>query len=311
MESNISPVYYYDANVFQSEKSAIFKKNWCFVGFKSQLLNSNDFITRIIADVPILIQNLKGEIHAYLNVCSHRFSKLQQEAEGNRALVCPYHGWAYDKDGIPSGIPKKPLFKEFTQQELCDLRLKEFKVAFCGELCFISIDPNSPPLEEYLNDFYGELQQMSTALGKRVDTNTMVIKANWKVIVENTLESYHVTSIHTNTFKKLGAQGLTFAFTPYHSNWSADLHVKREDPANRKIEELFSTRSYKIDGYKHFLVFPNLLISSTHGSSFNYSIVEPLTADSSSFTSYVFVATTSSDEKKALMGAFEKSLIEF
>ncbi len=63
---------------------------------------------------------------------------------------------------------------------------------------------------------------------------------------------------------------------------------ERADASNRKIEELYSSRLYKINGYKHFLVFPNLLISSTHGSSFNYSLIEPLTESTTQFTSYVF-----------------------
>ncbi|GHN00238.1 (2Fe-2S)-binding protein [Cytophagales bacterium WSM2-2] len=311
MKSNISPVHYHQAAIFEKEKQFIFKKNWCFVGFRSQLANVNDFICRRIADVPVLIQNVKGEVRAFLNVCSHRFSLIQQDETGNRPMVCPYHGWAYDQEGVPTGIPKKPLFKEFTYKELCDMRLKQFQIEFCGNLCFVSIDEKPQSIRDYLGEFYAELEQMSMSLGNLVDINKMTINANWKIIVENTLESYHVNAIHASTFKKLGAQGLEFAFTPFHSNWSAELNVKRSDPQNRKIEDLFSARPYKIEGYKHILVFPNLLVSSTHGSSYNYSLIEPINESSTWFTSYVFTAVTSDQEKKALLAAFEKSLIDF
>lgn len=311
MKSNISALHYFDNDVFSKEKRTVFSKVWNFVGFKSQLSNNNDFVTRTIADVPVVIQNVKGNVKAFLNVCSHRFSILQREESGNRALVCPYHGWAYDQKGIPTGIPKKPLFKEFTYDELCEMKLKEFRIDYCGNLCFVSLSGSGPELRAYLGEFYDELEQMSYSLGRMVDVNQMVIRANWKVIVENTLESYHVTSIHETTFKKLGAQGLEFIFTGAHSNWSAPLHVNRTDAANKKIEELYAARSYKIDGYKHFLVFPNLLISSTHGSSYNYSLIEPISPDSTKFTSYVFTATHDENVKKALMNAFEQSLIAF
>lgn len=311
MESNISPSYYFSQQVFDQEKISVFQKNWMFAGFRSQLSNPNDFITRAFGDLPIVIQNVRGEIHAFLNVCSHRFSKIQTTECGNRPLVCPYHGWAYDQKGIPSGIPKRPMFKDFSQEELASMRLREYRVEFCGNLCFVSVDPQAISLKEFLGNFYSELESLSNSLGSQVDVNQMTIAANWKVIVENTLESYHVASIHTNTFKKLGAEGLTFDFTSKHSLWDASLSVKRSDSANKKIDELFHEPGYKIEGYKHILIYPNLLVSTTHGNSFNFSLIEPLSPTRTKFTSYVFTATPSATHKKALLSAFEKSLLDF
>lgn len=311
MESNISAKHYFRNDIFEKEGQLIFKKKWHFVGFRHQLENTNDFITKTIAEVPIVIQNAKGVARAFLNVCSHRFSLIQQEEFGNRPMLCPYHGWAYDHDGIPTGIPKKPMFKNFTNDELCGMRLKEFKVDFCGKLCFVSLEEAPLSLKEFLGDFYTELEQMSLSLGELIDTNRMTINANWKIIVENTLESYHVNAIHASTFKKLGAQGLDFAFTPLHSSWNAETLVKRSDPINKKIDDLFSSRVYKIEGYKHILIFPNLLVSSTHGTSYNYSLIEPLTETSTKFVSYVFTATPAELEKRALLKAFEKTLVDF
>jgi phenylpropionate dioxygenase-like ring-hydroxylating dioxygenase large terminal subunit len=311
MESNISAIHYHNHEIFNREKKSILENAWIFIGFKSQLLNPGDFITRTIGTTPVVVQNMKGEVQAFLNVCSHRFSKLQTAECGNRALVCPYHGWAYDQNGIPTGIPKRPLFKDFTQEELIAMRLKEFKVDFCGDLCFVCLNKNSNSLESFLGAFYSELKLLSLSIGKQVDLNKLTINANWKVIVENTLESYHVASIHSNTFKKLGAQGLEFFFTGHHSMWNAELAVKRTDAANRKIDELFVNEGYKLEGYKHFLIFPNLLISTTHGNSFNFSVIEPQTPTETRFTSFVYVAKVASDHKKALLDAFEKSLADF
>lgn len=311
MTSNIPAQYYFDPAVFEKEKSRLFRKTWSFAAFRSQLQNPNDFVTRTIADTPIVVQNTRGVIKAFLNVCSHRFSIIQQGQSGNRPLVCPYHGWAYDQNGVPSGIPKKPLFTDFSQDELMQMKLREFRVDFCGNLCFVTLDESGPDLRSYLGDFYAELEQMSLSLGRLIDVNELSIRANWKVIVENTLESYHVTSIHETTFKKLGAQGMDFTFTGFHSSWNAGLHVNRTDPANRKIEDLFADRQYKIDGYKHFIVFPNLLVSSTHGSSYNYSLIEPVSPETTRFTSYVFTATHGESSKKALLAAYEQSLVAF
>jgi phenylpropionate dioxygenase-like ring-hydroxylating dioxygenase large terminal subunit len=139
MKSNIPAFHYHEPGVFARERSALFQSGWNFVGFRQQIAQPNDFITRTIADVPVVVQNTRGKVKAFLNVCSHRFCAIQSEQSGNRPLLCPYHGWAYDGEGIPTGIPKKPLFKEFTTDELKEMRLKEFQLDFCGNLAFVRL----------------------------------------------------------------------------------------------------------------------------------------------------------------------------
>lgn len=312
MNSNIPAIHYYDEAIFNQEKKMLFDKIWHFVGFKSDFENENDFVTLKISDTPIVVQNIKGNIKAFLNVCSHRFSIIQQEQCGNRPLMCPYHGWAYDKDGIPSGIPKKPLFKKFSKEELCEMKLKEFRVSFCGNLCFISLNENMESLNDFMGTFYNEIEKMSLSLGDRIDVNSMKINSNWKVIVENTLESYHVGLIHAETLAKLEPSGLDFEFDNNNSSWTSNLNIARDKGGYKKIDTYFSPKIYDIAGYKHLLVFPNLLISTTHGISYNYSIIEPISPDISKFTSFVFTAKTeNSNDKSVLIKGFEESLINF
>lgn len=309
MNSNIPAIYYFDDKIFSLENEKIFSKTWHFVGFKSDFVNDNDFVTTKIANVPIVVQNIRGNIKSFLNVCSHRFSIIQNQKSGNRPLYCPYHGWAYDKDGIPSGIPKRPLFKQFTKDELCEMKLKEFKVSFCGNLCFVSLNIDVEPLELFLGCFYKELECMSLSLGERIDLNNMEIDANWKVIVENTLESYHVGLIHTDTLAKLEPSGLDFCFDKTNSSWTSSLNLNKTKGGYKKIEKCFSPREYDIDGYRHILVFPNLLISSTHGVSYNYSIIEPITPNKTKFTSYVYIAKVTTPQ--IVIEAFQDSLVQF
>lgn len=308
MFSNIKPEYYFLDSIYQKEKESIFYNNWIFIGFKSDLKNNNDFITKKVCDIPIVVQNFNGMIRAFINVCSHRFSLLQTQDKGNRALFCPYHGWSFDKNGIPAGIPKKPLFKDFSQKELCDLKLKEFSVDYCGNLVFVHINEPKQTLKEYLGSFYNDIEKISTNENELIDTNKIQIKSNWKVIVENTLESYHVNLVHGETFKKLGAKGLKFNFCNNHSNWEAELNLSENDPKLSKIHKNFSNRSFVIDGYIHYLIFPNLLVSSTYGISYNYSTIFPIDSDTTEFTSYVLLSQC---QDNPIVSAYKKSLIDF
>ena len=153
---------------------------------------------------------------------------------------------------------------------------------------------------------------MSKNFGQKVDLNTMVINANWKILVENTLESYHVNLVHADTFKNLGTDGLEFQFDNHHSSWTTKLKLDEDDKKVRRIHGPFQKRNFRIPGYEHICVFPNTLISTTYGISFNLSTIVPLNESQSLFTSYVFLSKAETDQNsKAIVDAYTKSLIEF
>lgn len=311
MKALILPEHYYRSDVLEKEHELLFQQTWCFVGFMSFFKEDNDFITQNIGGIPVVVQNCRGEIKAFKNICSHRHSIIQVEESGNRPLMCPYHGWAYNDKGLPTGIPKKPLFK-FTREEIECLKLKEYKVDFCGELVFVNLSNDPLELKDFMGDLFDEVEKMSNNFGELVDVNGMTIDANWKILVENTLESYHVNLIHEETFKKLGAGGMDFTFIREHSVWDAMLLVGENEGKNAKIHSPYQNRGYKISGYKHLVIFPNVLISSTYGISFNLSYITPIDSNSSKFVSYVFLTKKEDETTNSTMeNIYKQSLVGF
>jgi phenylpropionate dioxygenase-like ring-hydroxylating dioxygenase large terminal subunit len=312
MKALISPKEYCDKKVLENENELLFSEIWNFVGFKEEFLQLNDFKTQEIAGIPVVIQNCKGKIKSFKNICSHRHSIIQVDKKGNRPLLCPYHGWAYNDKGLPFGIPKKPLFNFSTEEMEC-LKLREYKVDFCGNLVFVNINnDSSETLIDYLGSFYSEIEKMSENFGELIDVNEMVIDANWKILVENTLESYHVNLIHEETFKRLGADGLDFDFENAHSSWNASLLLKENEGKQKKVHQPYQNRMYTIEGYKHLLVFPNILISTTYGVSFNLSQILPLDENKSLFRSFVFLTqNVQIDKNEAIESMYKNSLINF
>jgi phenylpropionate dioxygenase-like ring-hydroxylating dioxygenase large terminal subunit len=47
---------------------------------------------------------------------------------------------------------------------------------------------------------------MGEAFGEEMSCTKMTIRASWKVVLENTLESYHVRFVHSATFARLEAK---------------------------------------------------------------------------------------------------------
>lgn len=311
MKALIKPNEYFEKEIFEKEKKDLFSQIWNFVGFTTDFAEVNDFVVSTITGTPVVVQNLKGKIRAFKNVCSHRHSLIQTVDKGNRPLMCPYHGWAYNDKGIPFGIPKKPFFG-FTKEELECLKLEEFSIDTCGTLVFLKTNSDEISLQDYLGDFYLEVEKMSENFGKLVDVNEIEITSNWKIVVENTLESYHVALIHSETFQKLGAAGLDFTFSKDHSRWDADVLMKENEGKQEKVHRSFQSREYKIDGYKHLILFPNILISSTYGISFNLSQIIPIDGDTTLFKSYVFITKKEESEKiNPIEKMYEDSLVDF
>jgi phenylpropionate dioxygenase-like ring-hydroxylating dioxygenase large terminal subunit len=95
-------------------------------------------------------------VRALFNMCLHRGMQVCRAEIGNAShFRCPYHGWSYRNDGriveLPfhtdayggeAGFPRKG-------QAL----LPAPAVDTYNGLIFVSLDPEAPPLAEYLGDF--------------------------------------------------------------------------------------------------------------------------------------------------------------
>ena len=283
------PSHYSDPDVELREQAAIFRRLWQFVGFRHELAHDNDYVCRTIGGRSVFVQNFDGELRAFENVCSHRFNRIHDDGCGNRRTQCRYHGWIYNSDGLPSAIPHRPRFDDLDAEKTCALRLTSWQAECCGGLVFVRQTSDGPSLREYLGDCFDSVAQMTSALGPQIDRNEMLIAANWKVLVENTLESYHVDFVHTDSFKKLGTVcgEANWQWQLPHSCYTSPL-AEKYDAGARKFLKVFDERPVTLPGYLHQLVFPNLTIASTYGTSYSIQHFEPLGAEQTRFTSYVF-----------------------
>jgi phenylpropionate dioxygenase-like ring-hydroxylating dioxygenase large terminal subunit len=195
---------------------------------------------------------------------------------------------------------------------MCDMSLTQFHLEKCGQLLFVRISPEGLSLREYLGDLFEELAILSRGVGSRIDRNILTIKANWKICVENTLESYHVGFVHTETFKKLGIVDAGFSFTGAHSTWegTVDEALARKF---EKLQQIYGRRPYKIPGYKHFLLFPATTIGTTYGSSFAFQDFHPVSQNETVFTSHVFGCRLDSLSagQQIMVEMMNKSIVEF
>ena len=288
MQTLIPPRSYFDPAIFDEERARIFQTTWQCVGVRHDLEQPNDFITSEVGGKPLVVQNFNGELRAFTNVCSHRFNRIQLDERGNRPLRCTYHGWTYDAAGVPVGIPQRPRFEGLTPECIEGLRLQRWDVATCGALIFVRPGyATGPDLPSFLGTAFDAVSAMSAAFGERVAIDTFVAESNWKVMVENTLESYHVDFIHPSTFSKLRLASGTFSWNGPHSSWATTM-ASDVTAKTAKLEALFSARLWKTPGYVHQLLFPNVTIATTQGLSFSVQWFQPREVDRTRFVTMVF-----------------------
>ena len=99
MKSALKPNHYFDLEIFEAEKSAIFGNLWIFACLRTTINEDQAFCTRTIGHYTVIIQNFSGVIRAFHNSCPHRMMPIHSQEFGQGRLICPYHGWVFD-DGL-------------------------------------------------------------------------------------------------------------------------------------------------------------------------------------------------------------------
>lgn len=82
------------------------------VAHVSELPKAGDFITTDLMGTSIIVvRQGDGSVKALSNTCRHRGAKVEFEASGcRRIFTCPYHSWAYGREGDLQALPHEGDF---------------------------------------------------------------------------------------------------------------------------------------------------------------------------------------------------------
>ncbi len=203
-----------DPGVLERERERIFDLCWIYVGHESEVPLAGDFRTRQICGRPVILcRDDAGRVRVFLNSCRHRGAVVCREPEGNaRHFTCFYHGWSYDRAGCLDGVPGRSAYPPSFDPAQFPL-LEPAHVASYRGFVFLCFDPAAMPLEDYLA---GAREYIDLVIDQSPSGQMEVIRgvqeydieANWKLLVENSFDDYHLLTTHSTWLDYLRNAGV-------------------------------------------------------------------------------------------------------
>ncbi|MGE3645607.1 MAG: Rieske 2Fe-2S domain-containing protein [Beijerinckiaceae bacterium] len=202
-------------DVLRAEMDNIFGRQWIYAGHASELKKPGDFRTRSVAGRPVIFcRDNSGEIRVLLNTCRHRGALVCREREGNvRGFYCFYHGWVYNTDGSLRGVPGEDAYGPDFDKSAMGLtpvpRVESYR-----DFYFVNFDSNAENLNDYLagaKDYIDLIVEQSPSGQMEIISGTQEyeIRANWKLLVENSVDDYHLLSTHITWMNYMSNSGVS------------------------------------------------------------------------------------------------------
>jgi p-cumate 2,3-dioxygenase subunit alpha len=284
-------------SILALERERIFSRCWLYVGHGSELAERGDYRRRSVGGRPLVfVRGKDDEIRVLYNTCPHRGAIVCRRDEGNaNTFQCFYHAWTFDNRGALLGFPDEEGYAT-TGFDRAAMGLKPVaRHESYRDFHFVSFDDRAPSLADYLA---GAREVLDLVADQSLDgkmrvvsgTQRYSIRANWKLLAENSIDGYHAPPLHRSYLAYLQGTGALLegkavlggdsrtlgnghALVEYHAPWGRP--VARWAPtfgpaAKREIEDTRAKlcaqhgeeRGARIaDADRNLLIFPNLVVN--------------------------------------------------
>ena len=322
-------------DLLRLEQQQILDRCWLYVGHESEVEKPGDYRRRTIAGRPLfLIRGSDDQVRVFLNACTHRGALICRSDVGNsRVFQCFYHAWTFDTAGNLFGVPADDAYSPAFDRAALGLKSPPRVDNYRG-FYFVSFNPLVEDLESYLAGAkeYIDLVLDQSAAGMRVmpGSDKFTVKANWKIVVENSLDTYHVNPMHRTYLNYLASFGTDDSGESigdripgtaqtlgnghgvvevaarggrpagrWHPIFGEDLRDPLASRRQRLVEEHGEGRAHRIaDTYRLLLVYPNLVINDIMATVIKY--YEPLAVDRVESYHWHLVATDEAPEIRSI-----------
>ena len=259
----------------QLENRFIFNQSWVFVGYAHGLERSGDVKPIQVAGLPLfLLRDQQGRICAFHNVCRHRNLKLIDNAGNCGKLIrCPYHSWSYDLCGALKNAPYfggsiQALPEDFKFE---DNGLMPVNCEVWHDWIFVNLADQPLPFDDFLAPIKRQLGENDVSDYRPVATIDLgEVPCNWKLLMENFIEPYHVQFVHKTTTEQ-----------PLEDHYTVIDEHCLGSAVELSAEQVASAKAGTLGVTSHYLtLFPNFVMGTYQPDQLGVHLNEPLDAGS-------------------------------
>lgn len=274
--STLPPRCYVDPALYALEVERIFRREWICVGREDEIAAPGDhFAFTLFGDPLVAVRGDDREIRVLSRVCRHRWMPVVEGRGNRRSFQCPYHLWTYALDGRLLGAPDMERADGFDR---ASCRLPALRVECWLGWIFVCFDAHAAPLAPRLEGLRRLVEPFRPAEMRTEEPLVFEHEWNWKVMVENFVESYHHPGAHPDTLQPLVPGSGTFA-EDSDGPWIALQNPTRDGvPLPAIFAETPGLEASQRGGFLVGAVFPFLLFSAQRDSLIWYRL-EPLAVD--------------------------------
>lgn len=194
---------YTDPITIEVERQRVFAEGWACAEFSMDVPVAGDLFPFEFAGLPLfMVRCAEGIIRVFHNVCQHRGRILVEEPKNvKRTVVCPYHSWTYGLEGDLISTPHvggsgKHSCPGFNKENigLCEVRSAEW-----FGLVFVDLSGGAPEFTEYISPIAERWRAFEGVPLIHTGADCTIefeLDCNWKLVVENYCEAYHLPWVH-------------------------------------------------------------------------------------------------------------------
>ena len=274
--------YYIRPECFEMEGEHLFNKGWFAVGFVKDLPQTGSALPVNYFNNPLLIIRSKQDekIRVFQNVCRHRgMILIEKPTVLKGAIRCPYHSWCYKQTGEVVATPHigGPGYNYHSGIDKSELSLIEVRSHIWRDVIFVNPDGMAPPFEEVHQPLLDRWSVFEQPMYSDMSDSSfkLEVNGNWKLAVENYLESYHLPWVHPglNSYSKLEDHENIVEYGHYAGQIS-NKYIPRYTTGKQFTNFKNLGPEWDTKG-EYVVLFPNLILGVQKDHVFNL-IIEPL-----------------------------------
>lgn len=257
---------YADPTVFAAELEALFGLS-LFAGTRFDFHADDCYRSLSLGRRRITVRRTPDGVAGFGNVCLHRNALIDPKGYGQRPFRCPYHGWRYARDGSLAEAPMTDMGCIGQRQ------LPTYPVSECEGLYLLGANGHAPPTDEVRQ----ALHASGVVLAAPFHRDGLLHACNWKLLVENVLEGYHLSFVHAQTFRP---SGFTSAGAyRWEGGEYTSTSLLEPTAAHDKSAQMRRLSPDAGHYYRHGYIFPDLFVSNTNGLIGFLSHLVPVSAN--------------------------------